>query len=305
MKYVYYEEEFLVGIRRLSKSDRRLFESKVQHFQLIEPMDGYWLADPILFEHDEKVYLFCEAYNKRLKKGEIACILLDDESGTYELSIVLSEPFHLSYPMVYADHGQIYMIPESAYERKVIRYRCVDFPLVWEVDHVLAEGLALADTTFLKYGSNKYYLTSLLHDRVPNGNDLYLYTEENDGLCRVFDEPIIRDVSLTRSGGKVFSHDGELIRPSQDCSNGDYGHSLNFNIIRRIDASGYEEKLKVKISPKDIRITEHIKLHGIHTYGYHERYEIIDLKVHHVNWESLIRFLKSQIRRLIRKKDRV
>ena len=42
----------------------------------------YWLADPFLFEHDEKVYVFYEAYDLYSRKGSLGYSILNPENKT-------------------------------------------------------------------------------------------------------------------------------------------------------------------------------------------------------------------------------
>ena len=52
--------------------------------------------------------------------------------------------------------------------------------------------------------------------------------------------PIVSDVRRARPAGRVLSRDGELIRPSQDCS-GRYGRAVAFNRIVRLTPTEFGE----------------------------------------------------------------
>ena len=108
--------------------------------------DKYWFADPILFENNEKTWLFVEAFDKTKYKGELGVFeVLDGICQNYKT--ILEKDYHLSYPYIFKDGNNIYMLPESGNGRVLTLYKAVDFPFKWELDCVLNTGEAFRDST--------------------------------------------------------------------------------------------------------------------------------------------------------------
>src|SRR5690348_9575766 len=72
-----------------------------------------FVADPFHLSLGAMRYLFFEVYNAERKRGEIAYATSDDGIAWTYRSVVLREPFHLSYPCVIRDGDDVFMIPET------------------------------------------------------------------------------------------------------------------------------------------------------------------------------------------------
>ncbi len=57
-------------------------------------------------------YVFYETYEYHTKKGKISCGVLDDGNIT-NLVDVLNLDYHLSYPYIFEEDGEIYLMPET------------------------------------------------------------------------------------------------------------------------------------------------------------------------------------------------
>ena len=73
---------------------------------LVAPEGRYW-ADPCIVEHAGERLLFVEEYAYRGRKGVIACIALRGDGTAQRLGIALEESWHLSYPQVFIDRGDV------------------------------------------------------------------------------------------------------------------------------------------------------------------------------------------------------
>jgi hypothetical protein len=71
-----------------------------------------FVADPFLLR-DRRWHLFFEVLDGRTSKGEIGHAESEDGRRWKYDRIVLTEPFHLSYPFVLRDGDDHYLIPES------------------------------------------------------------------------------------------------------------------------------------------------------------------------------------------------
>ena len=72
--------------------------------------------------------------------GCIAAYKTMDLSKFDYLGVVLKQPFHLSYPMVFESGSSIFMIPESGASNEVALYRFDDFPSGLNKVRVLLTG---------------------------------------------------------------------------------------------------------------------------------------------------------------------
>src|ERR1041385_4993881 len=67
-----------------------------------------FVADPFMLRRDNTFYMFMEVMNAGTRRGEIGLATSDDAlSWTYK-QIVLSEPYHLSYPYVLDRKSVVY-----------------------------------------------------------------------------------------------------------------------------------------------------------------------------------------------------
>lgn len=274
-------EEFLIAYRLIPKheSNELIFESKTTSFKAINNDKKYWYADPFIFKHNNEVYIFFEAYDRERRKGEIGYCKILGDGNISSKKIVIKEKFHLSYPNIFTINEKIYMIPESSEANKLILYVCISFPDKWCQLKVLIDNIKLVDATFLSYNGHNYLLASELMQDNLHGNRLILYSlDDGFNVKKCNYNPIIEDIALARPGGRIFEYNGKLIRPSQDCSDGNYGRALNFNCINKISEDMYDECNIAKVFPENISLNIRKKLTGTHTYALQDYLEVIDVK---------------------------
>jgi hypothetical protein len=84
------------------------------------------------------------------------------------------------------------------------------------------------------------------------------------------ENPVVSDVRSARPAGRVFRHDGRLIRPAQDCSRG-YGTAVVFNRIDVLTTDEYAESPVGRIEPNWAP-----GLVGTHTYNSSGGIEVVD-----------------------------
>ncbi|GFK95242.1 hypothetical protein NNJEOMEG_03100 [Fundidesulfovibrio magnetotacticus] len=210
-------------------------------FTPLFPPKGTGWADPFLFEHNGRRWLFAEEIPGQ-GRGRL-CVLEERPGGGFGAARrILEEPFHLSYPQVFAHGGQVWMVPETGAAGQVRLYRCTDFPLRWELDRVLLEGPA-ADATFLEHGGRWWLFATLKRPGGSSWDELHLFhAPDRFGPYEPHPcNPVVRDVRRARPGGRVFLRGGRLYRPGQD-SSGHYGRALAMLEITRLDAQGYAER---------------------------------------------------------------
>ena len=199
------------------------------------------VADPFLFRADGRWQMFFEVDNWRSWKGEIGLATSADGLAWRYEAIVLAEPFHLSYPQVFAADDGIYMVPESSQAQAVRLYRARRFP--WEWEHVgdLLRGLPFADSSLLWHGDRWWLFTE-----TSGGSDDTLRLYSAPTLAGPWAEhpasPIIRgDASLARPAGRIVAADGRLVRFAQNCRPA-YGTDVRPLEILTLTPDSYAER---------------------------------------------------------------
>lgn len=250
------------------RGEKLLLEETVRPFRTISNTWRYWAADPHLFEHEGKTWVFAELYDRVLRRGVIGCCYLT-EDGASPWRVALKMPFHLSYPHIFRREGGIYMIPESYVGKEIGLYKAVEFPYRWERVRPLRSDIITVDTTLLPWQDQTWLLTQ---QEAEAGGNLVLMTENCEKSWTVSEHD-----PLTRPAGPVFLHEAGLLRPAQNCADG-YGRALRFNRVDKVGEGCYQETLIAEIRPEQIASNLKFEAQGIHTYGQSEKYEIIDLK---------------------------
>ena len=236
---------------------------------------GTWYADPLLFHHEGKRWLFCEAFDMAAGKGDIAVIDLTDPRHPGTPRTVLTESFHLSFPTVFEWNGDIWMIPETGTNHSLNLYRCKQFPDQWE----------LADTILLDIRPGGL---SLLCSQVKAENGLYTRYRRYDlrvdeqaegGFALEEDETFgleHRTYDLgARNAGPLFRWAGQTVRPAQVSTKVDYGVYLQFWSCRQ-----EKETPLCAAMPANVTIAglDPASVIGIHTYCRDEDIEVIDAR---------------------------
>lgn len=239
-------------------------------FQWIESPKGHFYADPFVFHHDGKPWLFFEDYSHSTQRGVIACAELSPHGQLGEVQVSLSSRFHMSYPYIFEDDDGIYMLPETASANSICLFRCKRFPERWSLVREMFQGPGL-DTSVCRHGGLWWFFTSLQDPRA-YGVALYLFFSE-DLLGKWYyhpANPISLDSRNARSAGRIFKHGNTLIRPSQSATPR-YGYSFTFNEVVRLTPTEYEERPILSVTPNCFP-----GLLATHTYNRSGDIEVID-----------------------------
>lgn len=218
-------------------------------FTPLHPPKGTGLADPFLFAHEGRDWLFVEEIPGR-SKGVISVMESLPDGSFGPPRRVLTEPFHLSYPNIFEHQGQIYMVPESAQAHQARLYRATAFPVEWTLDRILIDGLPVTDATFLSHGGKWWLFASVKPRGGSSWDELHLFVAEDRlGPYRPHPaNPVVSDVRRARPAGRIFSRNARLYRPAQDCS-ACYGRALAVMEITRLDETAYEEREAARLEP--------------------------------------------------------
>ena len=196
-------------------------------------------ADPFLFHTNDTWYLFAEVWNIDTAQGDIALATSSDGVEWEYRGVVLDEPFHLSYPCVFAWNDNIYMVPESYRTGTIRLYRADPFPDNWVHVVDLVNGVYVDSTPF--YHAGRWWMFAGVRSNL----DLHLFW--SDDLYSGWQEhprsPVIRgDGRRARPGGRTFvDDDGRLIRIAQDCLP-TYGNQVRAFEVTELTTDTYAER---------------------------------------------------------------
>jgi hypothetical protein len=238
---------------------------------LVPPRDRFW-ADPFAIEHEGRHFIFFEELHYRTRKGRIAAVEVFEDAAPGEPQVVLERPYHLSYPFLFAWEGSLYMLPETAENGTVELYRCEAFPSCWRRHRVLLEGIRAYDATLWRGHDRWWMFASVAEPGADSSDELHLYWGATPlGPWTAHrGNPVLSDARCARPAGPLFSRDGKLYRPSQDCSPA-YGHAVSINRVDALRDDEYRETAVHRITPgwrKDVL--------RVHTYGGNGRLRVID-----------------------------
>lgn len=197
-----------------------------------------YVADPFLIQQGAVWYMFFEVLNRNSRKGDIAVAKSDGGfCWTYD-RIVLSEPFHLSYPYVFEWQNEYFMIPESGEADEIRLYKADNFPYKWAFIKTILPG-AFADPSIFYHDQLWWLFAGKGHNR------LHLFFAD-DFLGPWQEHPnsplITGNPHIARPAGRVTLYDGKLIRFAQD-DFPTYGLKVHAFEVTKLSLEVYEEKL--------------------------------------------------------------
>jgi len=249
-----------------------LFEFK----KLVPPKDRFW-ADPHIIKKNNKYYIFFEELIYSKVNAHISLIIMDENGKLSTPVKVLERDYHLSYPFIFEDENEIYMIPETKMNKTIELYKCTDFPLKWELESILFDNIKAVDTTILKKDGRYWLFANVQKNPGASVHDeLFLFSSEKLNTQNWLNHPqnpIISDTKSARPAGKIFEYKGNLYRPSQNCSK-HYGYAITINQVVEINELTYKEVVINTILPDWDK-----KLYSTHTINSVDNLTFIDAQM--------------------------
>lgn len=236
-----------------------------------------FLADPFGLHRDGKFYIFAEAYDYRDRHGRIEVLILDESLKFLERTLVLEEPWHLSYPMLIEDQGNIYMLPEAYKSRKTTLYKATHFPYKWEVVKEFAFPAIAIDPSILFY-NNLWWMFYTPADAGYSRQSVLsvAFSEKLIGPWQLHPQNPVRITPFSsRPGGSVVLVNDEIILPTQDCTM-TYGGGISFLNISKLTKDVFEAHISGGLSPQASVFNSYCQ--GVHTLSAMGRYTLIDAK---------------------------
>lgn len=217
--------------------------------RLQPPKDRLW-ADPFPLYREGRYFIFFEEVVFASGKGHIAMIELDRDGGHSAPIKVLECDYHLSYPFLIEQDGDLFMVPESGQNRSVEIYRCTRFPDIWRLEKVLLQDVACADATFHRADDRWWMFVNIGAEGTELYDELHLFHADDllgdwqPHLCN----PVKSDVYGARPAGRLFVHDGALHRPAQICAPL-YGSGVVIAEVLQLTPRSYREQEIARILP--------------------------------------------------------
>ena len=244
-----------------------------EEFQIL-PDDGHRLyADPFLLTDSNRTWLFVEELNYQTGKGVISCAEVSEGAVIQQLRPVLERGYHLSYPFIFRDQENIYMIPETGGNRTVELYRARAFPSEWEFCRALIENIQLYDSTLLWYENRWWLFAAAAHELGSDQDELVIFHSETlNGPWQPHPlNPVKSDCRSARPAGRIVVDGERLLRPAQDCERG-YGTGLVWLEIIELTSNRFSER--------EVTRWKGTALHadGIHTFNCDGKLGVVDIR---------------------------
>lgn len=237
--------------------------SPLSIFDLENPNNGYY-ADPFLFKFKNNIFLFVEEYTFSTLKGVITVFKFNGH-GFDRMGVCLEEDFHISFPNVFKDGEDIYMIPETSSNRDIRLYRALDFPMVWEFSSEILSNISAVDSVIYKQSDYYYLLTTVDSFNLgDHSTSLTLYKSReiiSSNWSQAKLNPVLRDAEKGRNAGRYDPSINEYYRVAQASEFGTYGKKVKLFEIENFDLTEYSEselQLPQLIYPVDAQGHHHV-----------------------------------------------
>ena len=199
-------------------------------FRWLPTARGHSWADPRLFSRGSSNWLFFEQWQNGLTKGEIWSALLGSDGSVSEVGPCLRQPYHLSYPQLLEEDGEIFLIPESEEAGGVDLFRARHFPDDWVLERRLID-FPCVDPTAFRWRDRWWMIVSPQNVKGVAAISWLFSAPRLSGPWLIHPAgPVASSARNARGAGPVFSYESKLIRPCQDCALS-YGRALIFNEI--------------------------------------------------------------------------
>ncbi len=234
------------------------------------PDDGRrYYADPFPFYREGRHFIFVEEFPFVTGRGCISVAAVGTDGSVAPPRPIIEESHHLSFPFVFEQDGQVWMIPKSGDANRIDLYRAEDFPYRWTRVGPLIDGLAGYDATLFRHQGCFWLFLSLRQWKSTSWDNLSLFhgTQLGGPWAPHPGNPVLLDAMWSRPAGALFRHGGEILRPAQDCSQ-IYGGSI---VLCRLDVLTDARFAQTPIGRIECETL------GCHTYNRAAGLEVLDV----------------------------
>jgi hypothetical protein len=200
-----------------------------------------YLADPFGWWEGDRLHVFAEHFDYRTAKGTIRYLTYTRDLKLVADGPALEEPWHLSYPLVFAAEGETWMMPEACASGTLTVYRAVRLPDRWEPAFRIDLPHVPIDATPLWLGGRWWLFHAAADPAADRLRALHVaHAERLRGPWTMHPmNPVRLDLGGARPGGLPVEVDGRLFLPVQD-SRGTYGAALRLLEVTRLDPDRFE-----------------------------------------------------------------
>jgi hypothetical protein len=267
--------EWAVMYRFGGKPEAPCADLDLNRFNTLYAPAGHFWADPFVIHHQDRYYLFVEDFLYDRGKGVIAVAELGEGGLKAAPEVVLEEPYHLSYPLVFEYQGAWYMIPETRKSKQIRLYRSERFPFDWRFHSVLVDGISAVDSTLVEDNGSWWLFACCANTGLEVDDGLHLFHAPSPlGPWTPHPHnPVNQDTYSMRPAGKCFRRGGRLFRPAQISV--EYGWGTSVVEITELTPESYAERIVETLEPHwrtDIK--------GIHTLNMDGACMVVDCKLH-------------------------
>jgi hypothetical protein len=253
------------------------------------PDDGErFYADPFPIQWRGRTFLFVEEFEHRRGKGVISAVEFGPDGPLGAPETVLDLPVHLSYPHVFERDGELWMIPESGASQTIDLYRAQESPFSWKREATLVSGVVANDATLVEWAGRWWMFATVRDGGGAFSDALWLWSAPDfrGPWTPHARNPVLIDIASARPAGRMFTRDGALYRPVQDCRAG-YGAAMGLARVERLDDSGFVQTIECVARPGP-----NWPGRRLHTYNAAGGFEFIDGSAFAPRWPALRRPLQ-------------
>lgn len=257
-----------------------------------ESLKDNWIADPFILSVDDRsIRILAE----QLYKGVGRLVLLEVNLASLEISrlkVLLQLPSHLSFPYIWREDGDIFIMPENVVSGQLKIWRYDVENEILDVPREVVDA-PLEDAQICKIG-DKYYIMGVKYVH----NDYFMCTKHLEiysagSLFGPYShlQTIDNELRLERGAGMIW-HDGDsIIRPAQNCENG-YGTNLLFYRMKLQEDGTFSEELEYEYYPDK----NHPRSRAFHTFNEKDGYVVVDGNAYvNPRWSMFVNKVKNLI----------
>lgn len=271
LKKLFYFDEWSIGISSSNIKDFKENKSPIIWFKNFSKTT--YSADPFGFVINNKKYIIFEEYSQILKRGRIAIAEISNNK-LINKKIVLDDKKHLSYPFVFLENNDIFVICEAYKSKKLNLYKINKTDLSLEKIREIFPNQEAIDPTIIKF-DEKYWLFYSMKEKADENLYLSYANSLSENFIQHPQNPIKSCKASSRSAGTPFILNNEIYRPAQNCQKF-YGEKIAVNKINILNEKEFSEDFCYEISvPKNFNNSQH-KFFGIHTISSFGNETLID-----------------------------
>lgn len=281
-KIACFEEIYTIAYRR--RDGHTLRDSDLLAFDRIPYDDTFWYADPILTTYRGEEVLLMESFDMRTQLGSIACARFGKDGKLSKPQVIIQEPYHMSFPMVFFWQDDLYMVPETCGNRSLNLYRCDGEITEWTLVKSFPVKERLVDTVATACHDNSVELIcSALQDGDAFNNkwQKFRIVREAEDYRLEADEAFNAGGDYDygyRMAGSLIREGDDVILPTQESTQVDYGAYLYLKDFSGKDITDLPVLKKVTVDNIVLPDVDQKEQIGVHSYALSANYEVVDMR---------------------------